>query len=297
METYLKDYFMMLRIEKNLSQNTIQSYRRDLKRYVSFLTDEENISDLKDIRQKQIRGFFRKLKELHLAQTSISRSFSAVRSYHTYLSEENYLDKNPALMLDAPKIPQKLPEVLSVDEVEKILTAVDHATELGKRDHAALEILYSCGLRVSELCDLSLQDLLIDFNMVRVIGKGRKERLVPFGPVAHDSLNRYLTHVRPGFARKGSSSGKVFLSRNGNPLTRAMVNIFLKKWTNAAGIKKKVSPHTFRHSFATHLLEGGADLRSVQEMLGHSDISTTQIYTHLDREHLKEVHRTFHPRA
>ncbi len=297
METYLKDYFMMLRIEKNLSPNTIQSYRRDINRYITFLSEEESVADLNDIRQKQIRGFFRKLKEIHLSPASISRTFSAVRSYHTFLSEENYLKQNPSLMLDAPKLPQKLPEVLSVEEVENILSAVDCTTDLGKRDHAALEILYSCGLRVSELCELSLQDLLIDFNMIRVIGKGRKERLVPFGPVANDSLNIYLTHVRPGFARKGSNTGKVFLSRNGNPLTRAMVNIVLKKWAETGGIKKKVSPHTFRHSFATHLLEGGADLRSVQEMLGHTDISTTQIYTHLDREHLKEVHRTFHPRA
>ncbi len=296
METYLKDYFMMLRVEKNLSANSIQAYRRDLNRYISFLLEDEAITKLKEIKQKQIRGYFRKLKDIHLSPSSISRAFSAVRSYHTFLSEEKYVNENPSQMLDAPKLPSKLPVILTVEEIEKILSAVDCTTDLGKRDHAALEILYSCGLRVSELCDLSLQDLLIDFNMIRVLGKGRKERLVPYGPVANESLNTYLTLVRPKHARKGKNSGKVFLSRNGNPLTRAMVNVFLKKWTREAEMNKKVSPHTFRHSFATHLLEGGADLRSVQEMLGHSDISTTQIYTHLDREHLKEVHRTFHPR-
>ncbi|MBC8215263.1 MAG: site-specific tyrosine recombinase XerD [Candidatus Marinimicrobia bacterium] len=297
METFLKDYYTMLRVEKNLAANSIQAYRRDLNRYVTFLTEEEAVKNLEGVRQKHIRGYFRMLKDAHLAAASISRAFSSVRSYHAFLSDEGHVRHNPAHMLEAPKLPQKLPNILTAQEVDKILTAVDIRTSLGKRDHAVLEMLYSSGLRVSELCDLKLQDLLLDSEMIRVIGKGGKERLVPLGPQAKDSLDTYLKYVRPGLSRKGKAAGKVFISRNGNPLTRAMVNILLKKWTLAAEVNKKVSPHTLRHSFATHLLEGGADLRSVQEMLGHADISTTQIYTHLDREHLKEVHRTFHPRA
>ena len=200
------------------------------------------------------------------------------------------------LNLHAPKISRKLPKVLTVAEVDSILENVDTVNNFGIRDLALLELMYSAGLRVTEVCDLILTDMLYDSEMIRVQGKGNKERIVPLGPQARKHLDSYLKHVRPGLSRKGKNVGKVFLSRNGRPLTRMAVWLIFKKWIQAAKIKKDVSPHTLRHSFATHLLEGGADLRAVQEMLGHADISTTQIYTHLDREYLKEVHRTFHPR-
>jgi len=296
METYLQEYIAMLRVEKNLSPNTISAYQQDITRYLTYLNKNEALNDLSNVRQKHIRGYIRSLNSIHLAPASISRSFSSVRSYHGFLSEEKKVTGNPTQMLDAPKLPQKLPQILSTDEIERILQAVDTDLSLGLRDKAVLEILYSAGLRVSEACDLNLIDMLLDGDMLRVSGKGNKERLVPIGPRAQEYLNSYLKHLRPGLSRRGVNKGKVFLSRNGRPLTRMAIWLIIKRWAGVAGIKENVSPHTFRHSFATHLLEGGADLRAVQEMLGHADISTTQIYTHLDREYLKEIHRTFHPR-
>ena len=212
------------------------------------------------------------------------------------MSGENLVQQNPSQLLDAPKPSRKLPVVLEVEEVNRILGVIDTAKPLGRRDLAILEVLYSAGVRVSELCDLRMIDLVLDSDMIRVMGKGNKERFVPIGPRAQECINNYLKFDRPTLSKKDKNLGKIFLSRNGRPLTRMTVNIILKKWAQVSGLKKKVSPHTFRHSFATHLLEGGADLRVVQEMLGHVDISTTQIYYDMDREHLKEVHRSFHPR-
>ena len=248
------------------------------------------------IKQKHIRGFIRALADAHLSPASISRVFSSIRTYHSFLNAEHFVDTNPSQLLEAPKLPRKLPEVLTVQEIDDILAAVDESAKLAKRDLALLEILYSTGLRVSEVCNLNLTGVVFDYEMLRVTGKGDKERLVPMGRRAMERLNDYIRNERPGLSRKRETKGIVFLSRNSRSLTRMTVYNILKKWCQAAGITKKISPHTLRHSFATHLLEGGADLRAVQEMLGHADISTTQIYTHLDKEHLKEVHRTFHPR-
>ncbi|MFC1527864.1 site-specific tyrosine recombinase XerD [Candidatus Neomarinimicrobiota bacterium] len=296
MNKLLKDYITFLRIEKNLSPNTIEAYQRDLKRYLDFLEAEESITDLNNIKQKHIRKYIRILNDVHLSVPSINRAFSSIRSFHNYLSGEEIIQSNPILLLDTPKVPRKLPNVLSPQEIDTILDAVDISNDLGVRDLAVLEILYSGGLRVSELCDLKLTDLLLDAEMLRVTGKGNKQRLVPLGPRAKRCLEEYFKCVRPSFARKNKNQGRIFLSRNGRPLTRMMAWLIIKKWVSFTNIKKDISPHTLRHSFATHLLEGGADLRAVQEMLGHADISTTQIYTHLDKEYLKEVHRTFHPR-
>ena len=295
MKTYLADYITMLRVEKNLSPHSIEAYERDINRYLLFLKEEEKINNLEEVNQKHIRGFIRVLNDAHLAPASITRTFSSIRSFHSFLSDEQFVQKNPSQLLDSPKPKKKLPSVLTLEEINEILGSVDTAVQLGKRDFALLELLYSAGVRVSELCDLNMSDLLVDSELIRVRGKGNKERLIPIGSRAWKSINDYLKYERPGLAKKENNLGKIFLSRNGYPLTRMAVNIILKKWTQASGLKKNVSPHTFRHSFATHLLEGGADLRAVQEMLGHVDISTTQIYTHLDRSHLKEVHRTFHP--
>lgn len=296
MDTHLEDYLTMLRVEKNLSSNSIEAYTRDLQRYLRYLESDYGLTDITQVKQSHVRSFMRSLHDSMLSPASISRKFSSIRSYHLFLSAENFCDRNPAQQLEAPRLPQKLPVVLTVQEVDTLLEAVDTQDSLGKRDLAVLEILYSAGLRVSEVCALKLTDLLVDHDMLRVVGKGRKERLVPIGKQAWDRLNDYLQHVRPGIGRNRQNRGAVFLSRNGKPLTRMTVHNILKKWVKVAGISKAVSAHTLRHSFATHLLEGGADLRAVQEMLGHADISTTQIYTHLDKEYLKEVHKTFHPR-
>jgi integrase/recombinase XerD len=295
-QTHVKNYINFLRLERNLSGNSIEAYRRDIERYIEFLNSVLQVKRLEQIRPGHIQKFIKQLNELHLAPASVARMFSAIRGYHTFLTGERFTNVNPAVTIDIPKLPRKLPKVLSIQEVEKILAAVSITNDLGKRDRAILEVLYSGGLRVTELCELKLTDLLLDSEMIRVTGKGRKERMIPMGPHALEHLNKYLNHIRPGLARKSSNNGEIFLSRNGRVLTRMAVWLIIKKWAEIAGINTPVSPHTFRHSFATHLLEGGADLRAVQEMLGHADISTTQIYTHLDREYLKEVHRTFHPR-
>jgi len=295
METHFQDYLTMLRVERNLSPRTLEAYQRDLKHYLSFIVDKDIIS-LSNISQMHIREYIRSLNEKRLAASSIARIFSSIRSYHKFLSAENYVNENPTLILTSPKAPKKLPHVLMEEEISAIINAVVETFQYAKRDKAIIEMLYSCGLRVSELCALSLNNLYLNDDIIRIMGKGSKERLLPVGGRAKIFLNDYLIHCRPGIQKdKGSSS--VFLSRNGNPLTRAMINNILRKWSQVAGISKSVSPHTLRHSFATHLLEGGADLRFVQALLGHSDISTTQIYTHLDKHHLKEVYQTHHPRS
>ncbi|MFH1852357.1 MAG: site-specific tyrosine recombinase XerD [Candidatus Neomarinimicrobiota bacterium] len=296
METYLKDYLIMLRVERNLAANSITAYQRDLKKYLDYLQNSAGLTDLNRIQQKHIRGFIRHLNDTNLAPASVNRIFSAIRSYHLFLKDEKLVSENPTQLLEAPRLPRKLPEVLTVAEVEAILGAVDPQLPLAIRDYAILELLYSAGLRVSELCDMKLSAILADDGMLRVTGKGSKQRFVPLGDQAARVLDEYLKHQRPGLARKSRHSGYLFLSRNGQQLTRMVVWNILKRWSAEAGIAKSVSPHTLRHSFATHLLEGGADLRVVQELLGHTDISTTQIYTHLDKAYLKEVHRTFHPR-
>jgi len=285
----------MLRVERNLSPLTLDAYERDVGRYLSFLL-AQNVSSLDNISQMHIREYIRSLNASGLSPSSIARSISSIKTYHKYLSAENLVKKNPTLVLSSPKIPRKLPNVLSVVDVEAIIEAIEPDSQFGIRDRTIIEILYSCGLRVSEICDLKIANLFLDDDLIRVMGKGSKERLIPIGGKANQDLNKYLKHSRPILSRKTDSS-EVFLSRNGKPLTRAMINKILKKWQKVAGIKKHVSPHTLRHSFATHLLEGGADLRFVQALLGHTDISTTQIYTHLDKHTIKQVYKTHHPRS
>jgi len=287
----------MLRVEKNLSTNSIKSYKSDLRRYINFIFNIESIKDLNSIRQIHIRNFIRYLNDQNLSSSSISRSFSSIRSYHKFLSGEEKITHNPTQLLEPPKLSKKLPMVLSVQEVNEIINSVNLESTMGYRDIAILETLYSAGLRVSELCALEMNNLLFDSSMLRVLGKGNKERYVPLGSKAIKLINDYCKYVRSKLINKKYSDGNVFLSKNGKQLTRMTIFNIMKKWTQISGLNKDISPHTFRHSFATHLLEGGADLRAVQEMLGHSDISTTQIYTHLDNEYLKEVHQTFHPRA
>ena len=295
MKNYLHEYILFIRVEKNLSPRTCEAYKRDLTHYLNFIL-EKKVENISKITQMHIREYIRALNEKELASKSIARIFSSIRSYHKYLASENIVSENPTLVLSNPKSPKKLPIILNENEISVIIEKIDESSQFGKRDKAIIEILYSCGLRVSELCALDLSNLFLDDSLIRIFGKGSKERLLPIGARAKLYLNNYLKFLRPSLSRYNKSS-VVFLSRNGNQLTRAMINKILTKWSKASGIKKTISPHTLRHSFATHLLEGGADLRFVQVLLGHSDISTTQIYTHLDKKHLREVYKTYHPRS
>ena len=296
MENFLQDYMTMLKVERNLARNSLESYERDLQQYHQYLKTELKLKTIRNVTLGHIRSFVRKLSNRGLAANSIKRAVSSIRTYHNFLSAEGHMKDNPAQLLDTPKIPRKLPNVLTIQEIDKILGIIPENAPMAQRDLAIFEMMYSCGLRVTELCDFKTSDILWDSEMIRVQGKGSKQRFVPIGPIARENLKNYLNHERNTLADKNPNVAEIFLSRNGRKLTRMMIWVLLKKWTESAEIKKEVSPHTLRHSFATHLLEGGADLRSVQEMLGHTDITTTQIYTHLDKEHLKEVHRTYHPR-
>ena len=296
MENFLQDYMTMLKVERNLARNSLESYERDLQQYHQYLKTELKLKTIRNVTLGHIRSFVRKLSNRGLAANSIKRAVSSIRTYHNFLSAEGHMKDNPAQLLDTPKVPRKLPNVLTIQEIDKILGIIPENAPMAQRDLAIFEMMYSCGLRVTELCDFKTSDILWDSEMIRVQGKGSKQRFVPIGPIARENLKNYLNHERNTLADKNPNVAEVFLSRNGRKLTRMMIWVLLKKWTESAEVKKEVSPHTLRHSFATHLLEGGADLRSVQEMLGHRDITTTQIYTHLDKEHLKEVHRTYHPR-
>lgn len=295
MDTHYQDYLTMLRVERNVSPQTIDAYKRDISQYLGYLNDS-GIKNLSKIKSAHIRSYIRVLNDGGMAPASISRIISSIRSYHKYLSSENILDKNPVLVINNPKLPKKLPDVLSEKEISLIIDSIDESSQFYQRDKAIIEMLYSCGIRVSEICNLEMSNLFIKDELIRVMGKGNKERLLPLGSRSRIYLDNYLLSSRLGFIKKTKSSF-VFVSRNGNQLTRAMVNIILNKWVHISGLRKSVSPHKLRHSFATHLLEGGADLRFVQALLGHSDISTTQIYTHLDKHHLKEVYKTHHPRS
>jgi len=296
MENFLRDYMTMLKVERNLARNSLESYERDLQQYHQYLKTELKLKTIRNVTLGHIRSFVRKLSNRGLAANSIKRAVSSIRTYHNFLSAEGHMKDNPAQLLDTPKVPRKLPNVLTIQEIDKILGIIPENAPMAQRDLAIFEMMYSCGLRVTELCDFKTSDILWDSEMIRVQGKGSKQRFVPIGPIARENLKNYLNHERITLADKNPNVAEVFLSRNGRKLTRMMIWVLLKKWTESAEVKKEVSPHTLRHSFATHLLEGGADLRSVQEMLGHTDITTTQVYTHLDKEHLKEVHRTYHPR-
>ena len=296
MEQFIRQYMTMLKVERTLAKNTLESYQRDLNQYHSFLKSDLKIKSIRNVTLGHIRTYVRHLSDKSMAANSVKRAISTIRTYHNFLLAEGKIKDNPAQLLDTPKIPQKLPNILTIEEIDTILNIIPNDKPMAIRDLAIFEMMYSCGLRVTELCDIKTTDILWDSDIIRVNGKGNKQRFVPIGPIARDNLKNYLNHKRPSLADKNHNVVELFLSQNGRKLTRMMIWILLKKWTDASNLQKKVSPHTLRHSFATHLLEGGADLRSVQEMLGHADISTTQVYTHLDKEHLKEVHRTFHPR-
>ena len=295
METHFHDFLTMLRVERNVSNHTMDAYKRDINQYLMYLGDLD-IKNLSDVKSTHIRDYIIILSDGGMAPASISRIISSIRTYYRFLSSENILDENPVLLINNPKLPKKLPDVLTEKEISLIINAIQESSQFYQRDKAIIELLYSSGIRVTELCNLEMSNLFIDEDLIRVMGKGNKERLLPLGIRSKKYLDDYIKHSRNSHIKKSGSSF-VFVSRNGNQLTRAMINIILNKWTQASGLKKSVYPHKLRHSFATHLLEGGADLRFVQALLGHSDISTTQIYTHIDKHYLKEVYKIHHPRS
>ncbi len=290
-----RDY---LSFERGLSPRTLAAYQADARRLVAF-AQERGVSRPSKVTYDLLRDFvayLTKSREPPLAAATVARKLSAVRALFRFLVEEEVLSTDPSERLESPRPARPLPHVLSYPEIERLLSAVSPDLELAHRDRAMLEVLYGCGLRVSELIGLRLLGLHLDDGLVQVVGKGRKERLVPVGADARHALRRYLRESRPRLDR-GASDGRVFLNRHGRPLSRMGVWKILRRYVDRAALHKRVTPHTLRHSFATHLLEGGADLASVQEMLGHVDISTTEIYTHVDRGHLREVHRACHPRG
>lgn len=291
---YLHSFIDFLRVERQLSLNTISAYERDLQRYLGYL-ENAAISAPQDVHPGLIGDFLELLHQLGLCASSISRNISAIRAFHKYLLVEGICDQDPTENFIIPKPWMNLPRVLNVAEVERLLQQPDVSQATGLRDRAILEFLYATGVRVSELVALRLRDIYWEEEFVRVFGKGSKERLVPIGQVALTWLRRYLQEIRPMLASLGVGSDIVFLNRFGKKISRQTIWILIQKYLRTAAIPLQAGPHTLRHSFATHLVEGGADLRAVQEMLGHADISVTQIYTHLDREFLKAVHHQFHP--
>ncbi len=293
---HLRSYFHFLEVEKNSSDNTVESYKHDLERYLQFL-EQKGITSFDNTKDHDVSAFLSMLFDVGLSPKSISRNFSAIKGFHKFLVGEQMTINNPTQNIDAPKLSRSLPDVLNQNEVEAILNQPNTVEPLGIRDRAILETMYATGTRVSELISLKQSEVSVDNGAVRLFGKGSKERLVPIGKIALKWIQKYQLEVRNELARKGAGRDVLFLNARGRPMSRMAIWNIVRTYTVKAGIKKEVHPHTFRHSFATHLLEGGADLRAVQEMLGHADISTTQIYTHIDREYLKEVHKTFHPRG
>ncbi len=292
---HLRAFEDTLQLEDGASPRTIEAYRRDVIRCVAFVRTQ-GIADAASITPGVLREFVYHLKDLGLAGASIRRNISALRTWFRVMLAEGLVKHDPTERLDSPQRWKSLPEVLNVEEVTRLLAAPGLDEKLAFRDRAMLELAYGAGLRVSEWIGLAVKDVLLEESLLRVFGKGSKERLVPIGRSAIGAVAVYVRELRPVLER-GQGKGILFLNAQGNPLTRMGAWKILRKYVTMAAIEKPVSPHTLRHSFATHLLEGGADLRAVQEMLGHADISTTQIYTHVDREYLRTVHRQFHPRG
>jgi integrase/recombinase XerD len=292
---WLDRFLHHLAVEKGLSRNTLEAYARDLQGYLSFLA-ERGISNLRESSAEQIMGYFKLLRGKGLSARSAARALSALRGFHKFLLQDRVIPQNPLRRLRAPKVVPRLPGVLTSKEVEDLLRQPDPRKPLGNRDRAMLELLYATGLRVSELVHLSVNDVNLEVGYVRTKGKGARERIVPMGRAACQALKGYLEGPRRSWALR-SSDATLFLGRGGREITRQGFWKTLRKHARAAGIGKHITPHTLRHSFATHLLERGADLRSVQSMLGHVDIATTQVYTHVSREHLKRLHQKYHPRG
>jgi integrase/recombinase XerD len=291
----IKSYKAYLQLERSLSDNSVEAYLRDVEKLTQFLLQTDNKKSPADITLKDLQHFLRWVTELGMTPTSQARIISGIRSFYKFCAIENLVQKDPTALLEAPRLKRALPDVLSLEEIEGIIAAIDLSKPEGGRNKAILETMYSCGLRVSEVVNLKISHFYPDVGFIRVIGKGDKERLVPIGESAIKYIRIYKKDIRAHVPVKKGNEDILFLNRRGSKLTRVMIFMIIKELAFKAGIKKNISPHTFRHSFATHLVEGGADLRAVQEMLGHESITTTEIYTHLDREYLRDTLQRFHP--
>tara|TARA_B100001142_G_C14323179_1_gene651270 strand:+ start:799 stop:1728 length:930 start_codon:yes stop_codon:yes gene_type:complete len=305
----IKKYLLSLQYERGLSAKTIESYSLDLNKYVGYLEFKYGILHPNEIYMKHVKAFLADYLKFYDTKSSdgpdkkeyssntLSRYFSSIKGFHRYIVDEKISDKDPSIYLDRPRIVKKLPNFLEHNQIMSIIESVDTSHKFGLRDIALLYVLYSSGLRANEILSLKLTNLMLDEEFVRVLGKGSKERFVPISKIAISNLSNYLDNLRPALSKRNESLGYLFLNSRGQKLSRMSLWKIVNKYSLKAKINKKVSPHTFRHSFATHLIRGGASLRAVQEMLGHSDISTTQIYTHLDKSELKKVYDKYHPRS
>jgi integrase/recombinase XerD len=296
MKNEIEDFLHFIIVEKGLAENTIISYRRDLLKYSHYLINVEQVTDLEQVTRIVIINYLFTLKEEGKARTTIARTIASVRSFHQFLLRERVTTKNPTLHIESPKPERRLPKILSSSEVEVLLAAPSTNSAFDIRNKAMLELMYATGMRVSELCSLKIHDVHVTMGFIRCIGKGNKERIIPMGKLAIKAIENYLTYSRASLMKK-KQHDFLFVNHHGESLSRQGFWKILKSVSKRAKISKQLTPHTLRHSFATHLLENGADLRAVQEMLGHADISTTQIYTHVTKKRLKDVYTHFHPRA
>jgi integrase/recombinase XerD len=293
----IQEFRNYLRLEKSMSGNSIEAYIHDIEKFLQFLELQNIQVSPENVVLEQIREFIKWLQGFGVSERTQSRIISGIRAFFKYLLMEDKISTDPTELIEFPKIGRKLPDVLSVSEIDLILSAIDLSQPEGHRNKAMIEAMYSCGLRVSELVQLKISNLYLDEGFVRVLGKGNKERLVPIGSISINEITFYLQHHRTHVPVKKGFEDIVFLNRRGKGLSRVMVFTIIKNLVEIVGLKKQISPHTFRHSFATHLIEGGADLRAVQEMLGHESILTTEIYTHINREFLRDSIMMYHPRA
>jgi len=292
---YIRGYQNYLQIEKSLSKNTVDGYCRDIKKLNNFFNGNDDKKKIEDVNYQDFQKYLSYLNDLKINARSQSRVISSMRSFFKFLILEKIIKENPTELLENPKTGKKLPEFLTIDEIELIVNQIDRSKKEGERNLAIIEILYGCGLRVTELIELKISEIYWEEGFIRIIGKGNKERLVPLGKIASKHLKIYLNEIRVHQKIKDLFVDHVFINKNGSKISRVMIFKIVKKLTEKAGIQKNISPHSLRHSFATHLVEGGADLRSVQEMLGHQSITTTEVYTHLDKNYLKQAILDHHP--
>ncbi|HHU55585.1 MAG TPA: site-specific tyrosine recombinase XerD [Acholeplasmataceae bacterium] len=292
---YAKEYKYYLHGELHLSNNTCESYLNDIDKYLNFLVKYRKVEDVNDIQTEDIRHYLASLKRRGISASTRSRNLTSIRSFHKFLALEKYTKRNVAEIIDKPKVEKKLPSILSIEEIETLINSIDINTPIDIRNKAMIETAYSAGLRVSELIDLKLSDLHLDMGFIKVFGKGNKERIVPIGEYAINGLNIYIQKARPQLMKRNTPY--LFLNQRGEKMSRQSFFLMLKEKTRLAGIKKNVYPHMLRHSFASHLLQNGLDLRMIQELLGHEDISTTEIYTHVNNQKIKEIYLKAHPHA
>ena len=294
---YIRDFRTFLKLEKSLSKNSVQAYSTDILKLIQYIEYKSLDLSPAQLKQEHLTGFLQWINELGASPRTQARIISGIKAFYRFLIIDEKINHDPTELIETPKIGRKLPDVLSVEEIDILITGIDLSKPEGHRNRAILEVLYSCGLRVSELTELKISNIYLDKGFIRVIGKGDKERLVPIGGKAIREINNYLPYRKSLQSIQKESQDILFLNRRGKKLTRVMIFTIIKLLAKNTGLKKHVSPHTFRHSFATHLIEGGADLRAVQEMLGHESILTTEIYTHLDSEYLRNTIISFHPRS